>query len=302
MPTRSVETAEAILDKRRLHALGLLLPIRLQGLSFFSGRHTLGRAGEGMRFLRTRPFEPGEDKARDIDRFSPPDALLVTEWEAEAQAAVVVYADMSASMRFAPNAALMNLALLQLTYSLWRASDRVRTILYGRDTRMTVEARNLRTKLDRLMRHLDTRAELPGEDPVTVLVEQAARRRRERADLIFLISDFQPVADDAAQEDPDAWRRALRDLATDVVPVIVSFVLPEEQRGSIRLWDAERSRHRLTLLTPARVRRINAAETERVAALVRRFRRLRMDHVVLRSEHDVYPELAKLAKWRRRRV
>ena len=54
--------AEAMLDKRKLQSLGVLLPIRLSALSFFSGRHPLGRAGEGMRFLRTRPFESRQDR------------------------------------------------------------------------------------------------------------------------------------------------------------------------------------------------------------------------------------------------
>ncbi len=302
MPTASVETAEAILDRRRLHALGVLLPIRLSGLSFFSGRHPLGRAGEGMRFLRTRPFEPGEDNPRDIDRFSPPGELLVTEWEAEAQASVLAYADVSASMRFPPHAALMNLALLQLTYSLWRAGDRVRTILYSKEARTVVESRNLKSQLDKLIRHLDTDSELAGEDAVDVMMEHAARRRRQRTDLIFIMSDFQTTAGGVDQADSHAWHRAIRAVATDVVPIIVSFVLPEEQRGAIRFWDGERCRHALTLLTPARIRRINADESARVAGLVRCFRQLGMDHIVLRSAHDVYPELAKLARWRRQRV
>ena len=123
-------SAEAILDKRHLQQLGVLLPIRLSALSFFSGRHPLGRAGEGMRFLRTRPYESGQDNPRDIDKFSPPGEYWINEWEAEAQAVVMIYADVSASMQFGPKASLLRLTLLQLTYSLWRASDRVRTSLY----------------------------------------------------------------------------------------------------------------------------------------------------------------------------
>ena len=64
-------SAATILDKRRLQALGVLLPIKLKSLTFLPGRHPLGRAGEGMRFLRSRPYEPGEDNPRNIDKFSP---------------------------------------------------------------------------------------------------------------------------------------------------------------------------------------------------------------------------------------
>ena len=79
-PREDKPAAEAILDKRKLQSLGVLLPIRLSALSFFSGRHPLGRVGEGMRFLRTRPFESGQDNPRDIDKFSPPDEYRINEW------------------------------------------------------------------------------------------------------------------------------------------------------------------------------------------------------------------------------
>ena len=57
----------------------------------------------------------------------------------------------------------------------------------------------------------------------------------------------------------------------------------------------------MTLLTPGRIAAINARERERVHGLRQLFRRLGLDHLLLRREHDVYPELIKLARWRRRR-
>ena len=73
------------------------------------------------------------------------------------------------------------------------------------------------------------------------------------------------------------------------------------QRGAIRLWDVERRQNRVTLLTSSRIYAINAAERARVEKLQVLFRRLGLDHLVLRRDLDVYPELAKLARWRRRR-
>jgi uncharacterized protein (DUF58 family) len=301
MLTKQDDSAEAILDKRKLQTLGVLLPIRLSALSFFSGRHPLGRAGEGMRFLRTRPFESGEDNPRDIDKFSPPGQVWINEWEAEAQASVLVYADVSASMSFAPKVALRNLALLQLTYSLWRATDRVRTVLFSADSRETIAQRNLKGQLERLMQRLSVPGILPGQDAVEVLCAQATQARKIRDDLVFMVSDFCPVADEKAADNVETWRSAKRAIACDIVPVIISFELSTDLYGSIRLWDAERRQHRLTLLTPARIERINAAEAERVAGLERLFRQLGMDHLVLRHENDVYPGLETLARWRRRR-
>lgn len=301
MLTKQDESAEAILDKRKLQTLGVLLPIRLSALSFFSGRHPLGRAGEGMRFLRTRPFEPGEDNPRDIDKFSPPGQVWINEWEAEAQASVLVYADVSASMDFAPKAGLRNLALLQLTYSLWRATDRVRTVLFSADIRETVAQRNLKGQLERLMDRLSATGMRQGQDAIDVLSAHAAGMQPVRDDLVFMVSDFCPVADRSLDEDAQTWRLAQRAIPCDIVPVIISFELATEQHGSIRLWDAERRKHRLTLLTPARIARINSVEAERVARLEHLFRRLGMDYLKLKHDKDVYPALETLARWRRRR-
>ena len=292
---------DAILDKRKLHALGVLLPVRLAAVSFLSGRHPLGRAGDGMRFLRTRPFEPGQDNPRDIDKHSPPGEYRVNEWEAEAQASFMIYADVSASMQFSPKAALTNLTVLQLTYSLWRASDRVRTTLVNAAGREQIAKRNLKGQLEETMRLLGQTGLAAGVDALDLLGEHARQQRSTTDNLVFLVSDFCSTGAGAAASNTGSWQSLLRELRCDVVPVIISFELARRQRGSIRLWDAEQQRHRLTLLTPSRIAAINAKERERVAFLQRLFRRLGLDHLVLTDEHDVYPELARLARWRRRR-
>mgnify|MGYP001828265383 CR=1 FL=1 len=290
--------AGAVLDRRRLHELGVLLPVRLSALAFFSGRHPLGRPGEGMRFLRTRAFEPGQDNPRDIDRFSPPGELWINEWEAEAQANVTVYADTSASMQFGPKAGLLRLTLLQLTYSLWRASDRVRVALYAEDHEELVAKRNLKAQLEQLMTELGDSTLRRGRDATGLLADLARRRRSFRTDLLFVVSDF--VDSIGSVTDVDAWRAVTRQVGCDIVPVVISFELPEQQFGSLRLWDAERGEHRLMFVTPARLAAINGAERERVAGLQRLFRRTGLDCLVLRHDTDVYPELAKLAVWRRK--
>lgn len=292
---------DAILDKRRLHALGVLLPIRLHALSFLAGRHPLGRAGEGMRFLRTRPYEAGQDNPRDIDKFSPPDEYWINEWEAEAQAAIRIYVDVSGSMNFGPTAAVRNLVLLQLTYSLWRASDRVRAVFFGFDTMEEFAKRNLKGQLEALADRLSSNPVFPGQDAYDTLEKISKRPKGIKDDLIFVVSDYCPVAVSTPQKTQQDWRSLLRRMSCDVVPVIISFELSDEQRGTIKLWDSERQRQRLTLLTPSRVRRINAEEAQRVADLEHLFRSLGLDHLAIRREREVYPALAQLAKIRRKR-
>jgi uncharacterized protein (DUF58 family) len=295
------EAAQVTLDKRKLQSLGVLLPIRLAALSFFAGRHALGRAGEGMRFLRTRPYESGQDNPRDIDKFSTPGDYRINEWEAEAQAAVMIYADVSASMQFGPKASLLQLTLLQLTYSLWRANDRVRTTLYHEARHKLIDKRNLAAQLQHLIGEFGHEGLHAGQNAVDVLTAYSSKRRSAHDDLLFLVSDFCPPVADSAADDVRDWRSIMRTLSCDVVPVIISFELAAGQYGAIRLWDVERRQNRLTLLTSSRIAAINAAERERVEKLQILFRRLGLDHLVLRRELDVYPELTKLARWRRRR-
>lgn len=297
----SNQDAESILDKRRMQALGVLLPIRLGALSVFPGRHPLGRAGEGMRFLRTRPYEPGEDNPRDIDKFSPEGEYWINEWESEGQAAVRILGDISASMAFAPKVSVRNLALLQLNYSLWRACDRVRTVLYSEHSLEEFAAKNLRNQLKNLAEYLSGDPVEQGQDVFDVLKNYAVGGGRKKDNLIFMVSDFSALS--RAQENATAqeWRYILRRLPCDLIPVIISFELNREITGSIKLWDPERHKQRLTLLTPSRIDNINERERQRVLSLERLFRALGLDYLIFKSERDVYPQLARLAKMRKRR-
>ena len=254
-----------------------------------------------MRFLRSRPYEPGHDNPRDIDKFSPADEYWVNEWEKEAQAVIRIYGDISDSMSFEPHAAVRNLALLQLTYSLWRASDRVRVVLYSADETEEFVEPNLKSQLESLATALSSNPAQPGKDAFDVLESVALSARPVRDDLAFVVSDFCPVAVSHAGETQQEWRDILRRLTFDVVPVLISFELSREQRGAIKLWDPERQQQRLTLLTPSRIDRINAQERNRVEGLEDLFRRLGLDFMTLRHERDVYPSLARLARMRRRR-
>jgi len=296
-----IPEAEAILDKRRLQALGVLLPVRLHALTFLPGRHPLGRAGDGMRFLRTRPFESGHDNPRDIDKFSPPDEYWITEWEAETQAAIRIYGDVSGSMSFGPKTAVRNLALLQLTYSLWRASDRVRAVLFSSGGTEELAERNLKSQLEILTERLSGNPLLLGQDVFDMLEKISADPRPVRDDLVFMVSDYCPIAVHGKRKTPEEWRSMLRKMTCEVVQVIISFELSREQRGAIKLWDPERQKQRLTLLTPSRIDRINEQEGQRVGDLESLFRSLGLDFLTLRHERDVYPGLARLARLRRRR-
>jgi hypothetical protein len=204
-------------------------------------------------------------------------------------------------MNFEPHAAVRNLTLLQLTYSLWRASDRIRVVLFSSDKTEEFVEPNLKSQLECLARALSAKPARPGKDAYDMLESVAMSARPVRDDLAFIVSDFCPVAMSDAGKSRQQWRDILRRLSFDVVPVLISFELAREQRGTIKLWDAERRQQRLTLLTPLRIDRINDEERHRVEALENLFRSLGLDFMTLRHERDVYPSLARLARMRRRR-
>jgi len=289
-----------LIDSHALHALGVLVPIRFQPVKVLPGRHPLGRPGDGMRLLRTRPYIAGEDNPRDIDKFSPPGEPRVVEWEDEAQASIMLLADISASMASPHKASLRNTCLLQLTYSLWRAGDRVAATFFDRALYGAIRATNLRMQMQRVAAALQDAEGAAATDVSFALHEYLKQGRPRYSDLLFLVSDF--VSTNKHELDPETeWRPVLNEMRRNVVPVIISFEIPEHGHGVTKLWDPERRSRRLVRLSEKRLRSINEQESARVSSLAGKFRSAGLDYMVLSSQRQIYPQLARLARTRRLR-
>lgn len=301
MLTSSAPNTEAsLIDRESLHALGVLVPIHFHPVKVLPGRHPLGRAGDGMRLLRTRPYVPGEDNPRDIDKFSPPGDLQVMEWEDEAQASITLLVDRSASMASRLKAPLRNACVLQLLYSLWRAGDRVGMAFFDTRIREQIRAANLRSQMQQTIAALRRPHPAALTDVSTTLNNFVRQDRRRHSNLLFVVSDF--LTEDAAPLNPETdWRDAINEIQQNIVPVVISFELTAETAGLIKLWDAERPSRRLAWLTRDRVRRINREERSRVAMLMRHFRSAGLDCIMVSHQRDIYANLARLARVRRRR-
>ena len=286
--------------RNALQALGVLMPIRLSPLKFLPGRHPLGRAGSGLRFLRTRLFLQGEDNPRDIDKFSPKEARQVIEWEEEAQASVMILADVSASMSLPTKAALRNTTILQLTYSLWRAGDRIGTIFFSSALHKEIRAANLKVQMEHLNRELANLDVYPETDILSVLRRYMNQSARNRPDLLFVISDFVSMQTESMQMDSH-WYPVLNQLRNNLIPVIVTFEISMGIRGMLKLWDPERRTRRLTWFSSDRIKQVNQEEKERVDNLVQKFRAAGLDYLVISSQREIYPQLAQLARQRRGR-
>jgi uncharacterized protein (DUF58 family) len=288
------------IDRQALHALGVLVPIQFHPVKVLPGRHPLGRSGDGMRLLRTRPYVNGEDNPRDIDKFSPPNERRVVEWEDEAQASITLLADVSASMTPAPKAALRNTCLMQLTYSLWRAGDRVSTTFFDSTLQESIQAANLKMQLERLSAALLRRRAETSTDVSAVLAQYLGQFLQRRSDLLFVLSDF--VTTQGDELDPEtAWRPVLNQMHRNIVPVIISFEILADTQGSMKVWDEERGSRRLTWFSAARIRHINEQERARVAALLRKFRSVGLDYMMVCNQRNIYPQLTNLARMRRLR-
>ena len=299
MPTTS-QHKEPLPYQSDLQSLGVMVPIRLSPLKVLPGRHPLGRSGNGLRFLRTRPFQQGEDNPRDVDKFSPPGDRQVIEWEEEAQASIMVLADVSASMALSAKSALRNAALLQITYSLWRAGDRVGTQFFNSGLHQVIRHANLKTQMERLAQVLAT-APARGETDIASVLDQFLRQhRRHCPDVLFLVSDFVALEGPAVEPGRD-WRSLLGQLRQNLIPVVITFEVPPDTRGMVKLWDPERRSRRLTWFSGGRVREINREERRRVDELTMKFRSAGLDYLVLSSQRQIYPQLARLARQRRGR-
>ena len=302
MLTSSIlSSAASIIDRDALHALGVLVPLQFHPVKVLPGRHSLGRAGDGMRLLRTRSYIPGEDNPRDIDKFSPPGDLQVMEWEDEAQASITVLADRSASMDSRLKAPIRNACIMQLVYSLWRAGDRVGLALFDTQVREQIRAANLRSQLQQTVQALRARHPATTTDVSSALCAFVRQDRRRHSNLLFVVSDFVTTSGNDFNPETE-WRDAINEIQQNIVPVIVSFELPPQTEGLVKLCDAERpARRRIACFTRNRVRRINDEERSRVASLVRHFRSAGLDCMTIAQQRDIYPQLTRLARIRRHR-
>ena len=290
----------SVIDRDALLALGVLMPIKLSPLKFLPGRHPLGRAGSGLRYLRTRQFQQGEDNPRDIDKFSPPGDRQVIEWEEEAQSSITILADISASMDIPFKSSLRNASIMQLTYSLWRAGDVVRTILFSSGLHQEIKAANLKTQMDRLSGSLSNIVVQDETDIATVLKNYMHKVSRNVPDLIFLVSDFVSMQNKHFHLD-SKWQQVINRMRHNLIPVIISFEVGTGIGGMLKVWDPERQTRKLTWFSSSRVRKINNEEKQRVESLKNTFRSVGMDYMVINNQRNIYPQLAQLARIRRRR-
>jgi hypothetical protein len=252
-----------------------------------------------MRFLRSRAYDPVEDNPRHIDKFSPRHALTVSEWEHETQAEILILADVSASMAYPLKRRLRDAVILQLIYSLWRAGDRVQVALFAETVIDVIHEANLRAQMERYQRAVLDLPIIPATNIGNVLETYVADHIKGHISLIIVVSDF--ISQDISTIESMFPVRAVRQLHGDLVNIVVTFKLRAEIQGVGKVWDPERNRERMVMLSKGRRTRINLAEQERVNTVCRVMRDANIDAVGISEHRQIYPQLLNLARTRERR-
>jgi len=287
------------IDKRQIEQKGVILPIQRLPLRFLPGRHVLGRAGDGMRFLRNRPYEPLEDNPRDIDKFSPIHSLTVNECEHEAQADILVLADVSASMSYPQKSILRNTVILQLIYSLWRAGDRVRVALFAHDVIQEIREANLRSEMEQFQHAISDLPLYPSTNLKKVLESCQSQYDTGTVSQVLVVSDF--ISSETLDNSSEIPANIVRRLHGNLVPIIITFNLDENPQGLVKVWDPETNRQGVVMLSRSRLVQINEAERVRVGNLHKYMRSANLDSVAIGEQRQIFPSLLNLSRIRERR-
>ena len=277
-----------------------------------AGQYRSAFKGRGMEFEEVRPYLVGDD-VRAIDwnvsaRVGSPHIKLFRE---ERELTVLLAVDLSGSLAFGTRGELKRELVAEvaatLAFSAIRSNDRVGMLLFTDRTEAYVPPRKGPRHVLRIVRDLLAfRPEGRGTDIARAL-DEAARSLSKRS-VVCVVSDFLdfPAAGDArraaATDEVDAppsrepWDQALARLRRrhDVIPIVVGDVRERElpNVGIVELEDLETGALRRFDTSSRWVREgWSEVAAERAASRDRRFRRARIEPLVLETGEDPIPPL-----------
>ena len=263
---------------------------RLKLKNIFPGEWESIYPGDGIEFMGTKPFEPGDD-LRDLDLYT-----LVRSGEEEIiervvgrQLRVFIWADFSGSLQksedafFPARREIRDNAIGMLVFSAWNAYSPVGLCAFDREIRKFFPARPGESYCQEVM---DWVLDQEYAGPVTADIPKAIAFLMERVlpqSLVFFISDFQdPFFEDdfsdlikPAAEKFDFITVVIRD------PLETDALLPRSAILSVS--GDEGGGHQAIYLTPRKLRQVQEASSRHLSHLQRNFRRAGINHVVLES-------------------
>jgi len=277
-----------------------------------AGQYRSAFKGRGMEFEEVRPYLVGDD-VRAIDwnvsaRVGSPHIKLFRE---ERELTVLLAVDLSGSLAFGTRGELKRELVAEvaatLAFSAIRSNDRVGMLLFTDRTEAYVPPRKGPRHVLRIVRDLLAfRPEGRGTDIARAL-DEAARSLSKRS-VVCVVSDFLdfPRADDARRAattdegetslSREPWDQALARLRRrhDVIPIVVGDIRERElpNVGIVELEDLETGERRRFDTSSRWVREgWSEVAAERAASRDQRFRRARIEPLVLETGEDPIPPL-----------
>jgi uncharacterized protein (DUF58 family) len=263
----------------------------------FAGQYHSAFKGRGMEFEEVREYQAGDD-VRSIDwnvtaRTGRP---FVKSFREERELTVLLLVDVSPSQDFGTRSQQKSELVAELGATLALSAignnDKVGLLLFtDRVERFVPPAKGKRHVL-RVIRELLYHDPAGRATDVNVALDALQRTQAKRS-VVFLISDFQ--CPDFSTTLRVARRRH------DLIPVAISD--PRERElpnvGWLELFDPETGQQRvLNTRSPAVRRRFAEAAESRRAALVRQFRRLRIDPIEVTTGESFVGPLTRFFKER----
>jgi len=277
-----------------------------------AGQYRSAFKGRGMEFEEVRPYLVGDD-VRAIDwnvsaRVGSPHIKLFRE---ERELTVLLAVDLSGSLAFGTRGTLKRELVAEvaatLAFSAIRSNDRVGMLLFTDRTEAYVPPRKGPRHVLRIVRDLLAfRPEGRGTNIARAL-EEAARSLSKRS-VVCVVSDFldfpaagdarRAAATDEGETSPsrEPWDQALARLRRrhDVIPIVVGDIRERElpNVGIVELEDLETGALRRFDTSSRWVREgWSEVAAERAASRDRRFRRARIEPLVLETGEDPIPPL-----------
>ena len=254
--------------------------------------------GRGMEFSEVRPYQPGDD-VRTIDwnvtaRMGEP---FVKQYVEERDLNVFLVIDVSGSLNFGSRAVLKRELAAEvaalLAFAALRNQDRVGAALVSDRLELFLPPERRRTHVLRLVREVLLHRGRGGTDLDAGL--SAVLATLKRRSVLFVLSDFLSpgplTALKTAAARHDLVVVEIADPRDQGLPPVAPVVLRDAESGLSRLVHGRR------MATEHRRRR--AAERERLRSLVRR---LRVDHLELRTDRPYLAPLVSFFDRRRRRL
>ena len=266
-----------------------------------SGSYSSIFKGQGLSFSEVRAYTPGDD-VRFIDwnvsaRMSEPFVKVFTE---EREMTVMLVVDLSASEKFgtvrAPKTRVAAEVSALCAFSAIRNNDRVGLVIATDAIELMLPPKKGQKHVMRVLREiLGFQPKYTGTDLALAL--ETLSRVAKRKSVAFVVSDFVATGYERAL--------ALAAMKHDVIPVVLTDPRDEElpDVGLVTFEDLETGEDVLVDTSSSAVRDHYKAEkrAERLAR-ERLFKRLSLDHVVVRTDQSFVAPLRDLFAKRARRM